>query len=81
MPKLNPAQSGVRNEENCETGSGVVGVPVVVEPVPVQHNLIAVVVEVRDAEVAIAVPHEMYKVPSMSPPFEYTLGVVSYPAP
>jgi hypothetical protein len=37
--------------------SRVVAVPVVVEPVPVEDHLVAVLVEVRDVEVAIAVPH------------------------
>jgi len=43
----------------AEAEGGVVGVPVVVQPVPVQHHLVAVLVEVRDVEVAVvAVPHE-----------------------
>jgi hypothetical protein len=43
----------------AEAESGVAGVPVVVQPVPVQHHLVAVLVEVRDVEVAVvAVPHE-----------------------
>lgn len=52
----------------------VVAVPVVVEPVPVEHNLVAVLVEIRDVEVAIAVPHDTYKIPSMPPPFECSRG-------
>ncbi|MCI0619559.1 hypothetical protein L0Y40_00790 [Candidatus Wolfebacteria bacterium] len=43
----------------AEAESGVVGVPVVVQPAPAQHHLVAVLVEVRDVEVAVvAVPHE-----------------------
>jgi hypothetical protein len=54
--------------------SRVVGVPVVVEPVPVEDHLVAVLVEIRDVEVAIVVPHNMCKVPSVPPPFEYSQG-------
>jgi hypothetical protein len=59
-----------RNEESCEAQSRVVVVPVVVKPVPVQEDLVAVLVEIRDVEVAIMVPHDTYKMPSMPPPFE-----------
>ena len=49
-----------RNEASCVAETRVVAVPVVVEIVPVQHNLVAVLVEIRDIEVAVAVLHEMY---------------------
>lgn len=52
----------------------VIAVPVVDEIVPVQHNLVAVLVEVRDVEVAVTVPHNTCKMPSMPPPFEYSQG-------
>ncbi len=42
----------------AETKRRVVRVPVVVEPVPVQLDLVAVLDEVRDVEVAVAVQHE-----------------------
>ncbi len=49
--------SGVRSEESCETQCRVRVVPVVVEPVPVQHHLPVVLDEVRDVLVAVAVQH------------------------
>ena len=50
----------------AETESGIVGVPVVVQPVPVQHDLVAILVEIRDIQVAVLVLHEMYKISSNS---------------
>jgi len=63
-----------RNEESCETESRLPIVPVVVQPVPVQNHVVAVLVEIRDVEVAIAVPHVLCKMPPTSPPLEYSLG-------
>jgi hypothetical protein len=59
---------------SCETESRVVVVPIVVSPVPVEDNLVVVLVEIRDVEVAIAVPHDTYKIPSVPPPFECSRG-------
>lgn len=42
----------------AEAECGVVGVPVVVQPVPVHHNLAAVPVEIRDNEVAVEILHD-----------------------
>src|SRR3990167_10486132 len=42
----------------AETQSGVAGVPAVAQPVPVHHDLVAVLVEIRDKQVAAAVPHD-----------------------
>ena len=39
----------------AEAESGAVGVPVVVQPVPTQPNLVAMVVETRDMQVAVVV--------------------------
>ena len=50
----------------AEAECGVVGVPVVVQPVPVHHDLATVLVEIRDIEVAVAVLHEMYRISSSS---------------
>ena len=50
----------------AEAESRIVGVPVVVQPVPVQHDLVAVLVEIRDIDVAVAVLHEMYGISSSS---------------
>ena len=58
----------------CEAESGVVVVPIVVSPVPVEDHLVVVLVEIRDIEVAIAVPHDTCKMPSIPPPFEYSRG-------
>ena len=54
----------------AEAQSGILGVPVVVQPVPVHHDLVAVLVEIRDIEVAVAVLNVMYSVPSVPPPLE-----------
>ena len=56
----------------AEAESRIVGVPVVVQPVPVHHNLVAVLVEIRGIEVAVLVLHEIYEVPSVPLPFEYS---------
>ena len=50
----------------AETQSGVAGVPAVAQPVPVHHDLVAVLVEIRDIQVAVAVLHEMYGISSSS---------------
>ena len=57
---------------SCETQSGVAGVPVVVEPVPVENHLATMLDEIRDMQVAVAIQDEMYKGPSMSLPLEFT---------
>jgi len=54
--------------------SRVTGVPIVVNPVPIETHLITVLVEIRDVEVAVAVPHDMCKIFSLSPPLEYSQG-------
>jgi len=54
--------------------SRVVGIPIVVDPVPVEDHLVAVLVEIRDVEVAIAIPHDTRKMPPMSPPLECSQG-------
>ena len=38
--------------------SRVVAVPIVVEPVPIENHLVTILAEIRDAEVAIAAPHD-----------------------
>jgi hypothetical protein len=38
------------------TESRIVTVPIVVEPVPIENHLVAVLVEIRDIEVTVAVP-------------------------
>ncbi len=45
------------NEVSCDAKGGVAGTPVVVEPVPVQDDLVAVIVEIRDVKVVVAMPH------------------------
>lgn len=56
------------------TESRVVAIPVVVQPVPVEDNLAAVLVEIGDVEVAVAVLHVMCAMPSMPPPLECSQG-------
>ena len=60
----------------AEAECGVVGVPVVVQPVPIQPNLVPVVVEIRDIQVAVAVLHEMYGTSSIPLPFEYSRSCI-----
>ncbi len=69
-----------RNEESCEASRGIVSIPIVLKPIPVQNNSVAIVVEIRDVEVAIAVPHEIYKAPSAPPSLvcHGGLGIVFY---
>lgn len=55
----------------------IIGVPVVVEPIEVQLPPLAVPVEVRHAEVAIAVTPECTKYHLHHHPLN-TLGIVSY---
>ena len=54
----------------CVAERRVVVVEVVVKPVPVQDHLVAVLVEVRDVQVAVAVQHTTCKISSTPPPFE-----------
>ena len=54
----------------CVAESRVVAIEVVVNPVPVEDHHVAVLVEVRDVEVAVLVPHDTCKMPSMPPPLE-----------
>jgi len=62
----------------AEAKCGVVGVPVVVQPVPVQLNLAAVLVEIRDIQVAVLVLHKMYGTSSIPPPFEYSRSCIVF---
>jgi hypothetical protein len=62
----------------AEAEGGVVGVPVVVQPVPVHHDLVAVLVEIRDIQVAVAVLHEMYGASSIPLPFEYSRSCIVF---
>lgn len=48
-----------RNEKSCEAESGVTVVPPVVEPIPVEHNLAVILVEIRGVQVAVGVPHQV----------------------
>ena len=50
--------SAFRNEVSCETEGRIVGVPVVVNPVPVQDDLAFVLDQVRHVQVAIRVPYD-----------------------
>ena len=55
----------------AEAERGVVGVEVVVQPVPVHHDLATVLIQIRDIQVAVAVLHEMYEISSVPLPLEY----------
>ncbi|MDQ5949300.1 MAG: hypothetical protein QG589_426 [Patescibacteria group bacterium] len=59
----------------AEAQSRVVGVPVVVQPVPVHHNLATVLDEIRDIQVAVMVLHEIYGTSSIPLPLEYLSGL------
>jgi hypothetical protein len=69
--KTQPRQGEVRNEKSFGKHSGVVVVPVVVEPVGVPVPPVAVSVEVTDVEVAVPVA-VMYEAPSMPLLIEYS---------
>ena len=75
--KPKPALGGLGNEESCEAESRIVVVPVIVEPVPVQHDLPVVLDEVRGVQVAIAVPNECTEFHPCHHPWN-TLRVESY---
>ena len=62
----------------AEAECGVVGVPVVVQPVPIHHDLATVLVEIRDIQVAGAVLHEMDGTSSIPLPFEYSRGCIGF---
>ena len=63
----------------AEAKRGVGVVPVVIEPVPIQLNLVAVLDEVRDVEVAVAVQHKHTECRLCHCPLS-VLGAVSYSA-
>jgi hypothetical protein len=67
--KTPPPYRQRRNEEVCKRRSGIVSVPVIVEPVVVPDPLVSVPIEVTDVEVAIGVA-VLYRSPSISPPLE-----------
>jgi hypothetical protein len=62
----------------AEAKSGVVGVPVVVQPVPIHHDLATVLKEIRDIQVAVLVLHEMYGTSSVPLPFEYSRSCIVF---
>lgn len=57
----------MRNEESCENGGGVVGVPVVVEPVVVRDPATVVPVQVANVEVATSVAVRIERPPNHCP--------------
>ncbi len=74
--KLNPAYSGVKSKESYRHRSGVVAVPVIVEPVVVPVPPVVVPIEIADVQVAIMVAVRMG-----CHPCHYSLnvlGAVSY---
>jgi len=75
--KTPPTRSQGRNEKSCEAESRVAGVPVVVEPVPVEHNLAIVLDEIRGVLVAIGFPYDCIKChPCHHHPRSITLGAI-----
>ena len=62
----------------AEAESRIVGIPAVVQPVPVQHDLVAVLVEIRDIQVAVAALHEMYWISSVPLPFECSWSCIVF---
>ena len=68
--KLNPADSGVRNEKSCGDGERKrpIVVPLIVGLVPIRVDPLAIVVAVRVEHVRIAV--RMCEAPSIPPPIE-----------
>ncbi len=62
-----------------EAGRGIVVIPIILKPVPIQHNLHAIIIEIRDIEVAVAVPHKCTECPQYHHLLN-TLKVESYSA-
>ena len=64
----------------AEAKRGVAGVPVVVQPVPVQHDLATILVEIRDVEIVVDVTvlDEMYEISSVPLPFEYSQSCIVF---
>jgi hypothetical protein len=57
----------------------VVGVEVVVEPVPVELPPVVVPVQVRDIEVAVRIaPYALYKIPSVPLPIEFSPSCILF---
>ena len=63
---------------SCGKSRGVVVVPIVVEPVPIEVDLAIVPVDVWDVQVATLVQHKTYGAPSMPPPLEYSQGCIVF---
>ena len=62
----------------AEAEGGVVRVPVVVQPIPVEDDLAFVLDEIRGVEVAILVLHEMYEMPSVPLLLEYSQSCIAF---
>ena len=61
------------------TGQTIIGVEVIVKPIEVQDPLLTIEVEIRDIAVAIrSLPDEMYEIPSLPPPIEYSPGCIVF---
>lgn len=60
-----------RNEKICEHRSGVVDIPLVVEPIVVPVPPVLVPVQIPHVQVAVRVA-VMYQMPSKPPSFEYS---------
>ena len=63
---------------SCEGSDGVVLVELVVEPVVVRLHPTFVPVPVADVQVVVRGVAEMYEVPSITPPLEYSPGCIVF---
>ena len=70
--KTLPIKNRERNEKICAQRSGVIVVPIIVEPVVVRIPLIVVEVQITDVEIVIRRIAETYRMPPISPPVEYS---------
>ena len=60
---------------NCEDARRVVVVPVVVKPVVVPvPGTVVIAIEVENVTVAVRVAHQLYEMPSMTPPLDCSQG-------
>ncbi|KKT60196.1 MAG: hypothetical protein UX18_C0023G0004 [Candidatus Azambacteria bacterium GW2011_GWC2_45_7b] len=76
--KTKLSQNGREMKRVAEAESGIVRIPAVAQPAPEQHDLVAVLAEIRDIQVAVAVLHEMYGISSVPLPFECSWSCIVF---
>ena len=59
---------------SCENHRRIVSIPVIVEPVVVPVPLAIVPVQIEDIAVAVRAAENLYRMPPIPPPLEYSRG-------